>query len=78
MSNEQDATVNLLRELMCRRDGAFFIDYFNDDLHQVTTGSLCVLYTFDTFVVSFFLFTFISLFIMPVMLYVSKLYKLYE
>ena len=31
MSNEQDVTVNLLRELMSWKDGAFFVDYFNDD-----------------------------------------------
>ena len=29
--NEQDATVDLLRELMSCRDGAFFIDCFNED-----------------------------------------------
>ena len=41
MANEQDATVHLLRELVSCRDGAFFIDYFNDDEVATLMAEIC-------------------------------------
>ena len=80
MSNEQDATVNLLHELIS----------INDDEVATLIAEICTcrwwqavayVYTFDAFVV-LFIFPFISLFILCAMLYVNCfiiiLCKLYE
>ena len=77
MSNEQDATVNVLRESyrcvqMCR-GGAFFIDHFIAD-EEATLQRFALgdhrRYRFDT-VDALFLFPCISLFILRVVFYVS-------